>query len=97
MVETKRCPNIRGPQARHFRTRQVLAALRSALDGIATVGVYSGPDVTPGLARHPDRFPGFVATIPMNHPEEAVRECGHTLRAGVLRCGPRSVRLRHSL
>src|SRR5688572_3364331 len=26
------------------------------------------------VGRHPDRFPGFVASLPMNHPEAAVRE-----------------------
>src|SRR5205814_7249120 len=25
-------------------------------------------------ARHPDRFPGFIASLPMNNPEAAVRE-----------------------
>jgi aminocarboxymuconate-semialdehyde decarboxylase len=26
------------------------------------------------VSRHPDRFPGFVASLPMNHPEAAMRE-----------------------
>jgi predicted TIM-barrel fold metal-dependent hydrolase len=46
----------------------------------------AGPDVTPGLARlandgmhelvqkYPDRFPAFVAALPMNNPDEAVKE-----------------------
>ncbi len=46
----------------------------------------SGPDVTPGLARmandgmhalvqkYPDRFPAFIASLPMNNPEESVKE-----------------------
>ena len=46
----------------------------------------AGPDVTPELARiandgmaeickqHPDRFPCFIASLPMNNPDEAVRE-----------------------
>ena len=46
----------------------------------------AGPDVTPGLARiandgmaeickqHPDRFPCFIASLPMNNTDEAVRE-----------------------
>jgi len=46
----------------------------------------AGPDVTPGLARlandgmyelvqkYPDRFPAFVASLPMNNPAEAVKE-----------------------
>ncbi len=45
-----------------------------------------GPDLTPELARlandgmaeivakHPDRFPGFVASLPMNNPDAALRE-----------------------
>jgi predicted TIM-barrel fold metal-dependent hydrolase len=36
---------------------------RLANDGMAEV-----------VARHPDRFPGFVASLPMNNPEAAVRE-----------------------
>src|SRR5207245_222294 len=46
----------------------------------------AGPDATPALARlandgmaelvakHPDRFPGFVASLPMNNPDAALRE-----------------------
>ncbi len=46
----------------------------------------AGPDVTPGLARlandgmyelvqkYPDRFPAFVASLPMNNPDAAVKE-----------------------
>jgi predicted TIM-barrel fold metal-dependent hydrolase len=46
----------------------------------------AGPDTTPELARiandgmaaickqHPDRFPCFIASLPMNNPDEAVRE-----------------------
>ena len=26
------------------------------------------------VGRYPDRFPGFIASLPMNHPEESVRE-----------------------
>jgi len=45
-----------------------------------------GPDASPDLARlandgmaelvahHPDRFPGFVASLPMNNPDAALRE-----------------------
>ena len=36
---------------------------RLANDGMAEV-----------VAKHPDRFPGFVASLPMNNPEAAVRE-----------------------
>ena len=50
------------------------------------IEVVGGADVSPELARlandgmaevvakHPDRFPGFVASLPMNNPEAAVRE-----------------------
>jgi aminocarboxymuconate-semialdehyde decarboxylase len=50
------------------------------------IEVVGGPSVTPDLAhlandsmaeivgRHPDRFPGFVASLPMNNPEAAVAE-----------------------
>ena len=48
--------------------------------------VIGGPEVTPDLARlandemaalvgkHPDRFPAFVASMPMNNPDAALRE-----------------------
>jgi len=48
--------------------------------------VIGGPDVTPDLARlandemaalvskHPDRFPAFVASLPMNNPDAALKE-----------------------
>ena len=50
------------------------------------IEIIAGPAVTPDLARlandsmaemvsrHPDRFPGFVASLPMNNPEAAVAE-----------------------
>ena len=50
------------------------------------IEVVGGPDVSPDLARlandemaalverHPDRFPAFVASLPMNHPDAALRE-----------------------
>ena len=50
------------------------------------VDVLGGPDRTPALARiandgmaaicraHPDRFPSFLLSLPMNNPDEAVRE-----------------------
>src|SRR4030095_10360826 len=50
------------------------------------IEVAAGPGVSPELARlandgmaeivarHPDRFPGFVASLPMNNPDAAVRE-----------------------
>ena len=50
------------------------------------IDVLGGPDRTPALARiandgmaaicraHPDRFPGFLLSLPMNNPDEAVKE-----------------------
>src|SRR5207247_10574358 len=50
------------------------------------IEIVGPPDVTPDLAKlandgmaevaakHPDRFPGFVASLPMNNPDAAVRE-----------------------
>jgi aminocarboxymuconate-semialdehyde decarboxylase len=55
------------------------------------IEVVGGPQVSPDLARlandemaaivgrHPDRFPGFVASLPMNNPEAAVREIDRAL------------------
>jgi aminocarboxymuconate-semialdehyde decarboxylase len=55
------------------------------------IEVVGGPQVSPELARlandemaaivarHPDRFPGFVASLPMNNPEAAVREIDRAL------------------
>ncbi len=54
--------------------------------------VYAGPELSPVLARiandglaelvqrHPDRFPAFVAALPMNHPEEAAAELERAIR-----------------
>src|SRR5438034_1540927 len=65
---------------RHEGYRQVLTLAAPPLEAIA------GPDVTPDLAKlandemativqqHPDRFPAFVAQLPMNNPDAAVRE-----------------------
>lgn len=56
------------------------------------VEAFSGPDVTPQLARiandemaelvsrHPGRFPGFVASLAMNHPAEAEKELHRAMR-----------------
>jgi aminocarboxymuconate-semialdehyde decarboxylase len=56
------------------------------------IDVIAGPDVTPELARigndevaemvarHPDRFPSFVATLPMNNPEAASAEAERAVR-----------------
>jgi predicted TIM-barrel fold metal-dependent hydrolase len=53
--------------------------------------VVGGPDVTPDLARlandemaalverHPDRFPAFVASLPMNNPDAALAEIDRAL------------------
>jgi predicted TIM-barrel fold metal-dependent hydrolase len=52
----------------------------------------SGPDVTPGLARmandgmhalvqkYPDRFPAFIASLPMNNPEESYKEVDRAVK-----------------
>jgi predicted TIM-barrel fold metal-dependent hydrolase len=59
---------------------QVLSA------GMPPIEALAGPDRSPELARicndgmaelcqrHPDRFPTFIASLPLNHPEEALRE-----------------------
>jgi predicted TIM-barrel fold metal-dependent hydrolase len=61
------------------------------------IEMLGGPNATPALARfandglaalvkrHPDRFPGFIASLPMNNPDAAVREANRAiteLRAG---------------
>lgn len=50
-----------------------------------------GPDETPGYARmvndlmaelvqkHPDRFPGFIASLPMNNPEASAQEANRAI------------------
>ena len=55
------------------------------------IEVLAGPDKTPELAqlandtmaetvaKHPDRFPGFVASLPMNNPDASVREIDRAL------------------
>jgi predicted TIM-barrel fold metal-dependent hydrolase len=65
--------------------RQVLTLANPPLE------VVGGPAVTPDLARlandglaeiverHPDRFPAFVASLPMNNPEAALREMDRAL------------------
>src|SRR5438046_4622173 len=59
---------------------QVLTLASPPIEALA------GPDATPELARlandgmaelvakHPDRFPGFVASLPMNNPDAALNE-----------------------
>src|SRR6202048_604829 len=63
---------------RHEGYMQVLTLAAPPLENVA------GPDLSPDLAklandemaklveRHPDRFPGFVASLPMNNPEAAL-------------------------
>jgi aminocarboxymuconate-semialdehyde decarboxylase len=53
--------------------------------------VLAGPDRTPELAKiandgmaeyvakHPERFPGFIASLPMNHPEAALDEVNRSV------------------
>jgi predicted TIM-barrel fold metal-dependent hydrolase len=65
---------------RHEGYRQVLTLANPPIE------VVGGPDFAPDLARlandamaeiverHPDRFSAFVASLPMNNPEAAVRE-----------------------
>ena len=52
----------------------------------------SGPEITPGLARlandgmhdlvqrFPDRFPAFIASLPMNNPDESIKELERSIR-----------------
>jgi len=66
--------------------RQVISMASPPLEAFA------GPEVTPGLARvandamaelvrrHPDRFPGFLACLPMNNPVEAEVELHRSVR-----------------
>ncbi|MBI4241059.1 MAG: amidohydrolase family protein, partial [Candidatus Rokubacteria bacterium] len=56
------------------------------------VEALGGPDLTPELAelandgmaeivaRHPDRFPGFVASLPMNNPDAALKEIDRAIQ-----------------
>jgi aminocarboxymuconate-semialdehyde decarboxylase len=56
------------------------------------IEAYAGPAVSPLLARlandgmaelverHPDRFPGFAASLPMNNPDAALAELGRAVR-----------------
>lgn len=52
----------------------------------------AGPDVTPDLAKaandgmadyvakYPDRFPGFIASLPMNNPDESIKETDRAIK-----------------
>src|SRR5205807_5423202 len=65
---------------RHEGYAQVLTLAAPPLENVAA------PDLSPDLARlandemvklverYPDRFPGFVASLPMNNPDAAMRE-----------------------
>jgi predicted TIM-barrel fold metal-dependent hydrolase len=56
------------------------------------IEMLGGPEVTPALARlandglaqiakaHPDRFPGFIASMPMNNPDAAVKEADRAVK-----------------
>ena len=67
---------------------QVLSASNPVIDD------WAGPDDTPALARtinegmaaicaaQPDRFPGWIATLPMNNPDEALKEIDRAVRDG---------------
>ena len=56
------------------------------------IELLAGPDVTPDLAKaandgmadyvakYPDRFPGFIASMPMNNPEAAVEEIDRSIK-----------------
>jgi predicted TIM-barrel fold metal-dependent hydrolase len=66
--------------------RQVLSLASPPLEA------YAGPEVAPLLARlandgmaelvgrYPDRFPGFAASLPMNHPEAALAELDRAMQ-----------------
>jgi aminocarboxymuconate-semialdehyde decarboxylase len=66
--------------------QQVLSLANPPLELVA------GPDVTPDLARlandtlaevcreHPDRFPAFIAALPMNNMDAALAEVGRAIR-----------------
>jgi predicted TIM-barrel fold metal-dependent hydrolase len=65
--------------------RQVLSLATPPIEALG------GPDETPELARmandgmaeivarHPDRFPGFIASLPMNNPEASLQETERAL------------------
>ena len=71
---------------RHAEYVQVLTLANPPIEVVA------GPERSPDLARlandemaalvarHPDRFPGFVASLPMNNPEASVREIDRAVR-----------------
>jgi predicted TIM-barrel fold metal-dependent hydrolase len=70
---------------RHEGYMQVLTLSAPPLENVA------GPELSPELAkmaneemaklveRYPDRFPGFVASLPMNNPDAAMREIDHAI------------------
>jgi uncharacterized protein len=70
---------------RHEGYVQVLTLANPPIEVVSSP--QSGPDLArlandemaAVVARHPDRFPGFVASLPMNNPEAAVREIDRAL------------------
>jgi predicted TIM-barrel fold metal-dependent hydrolase len=60
--------------------------------GSPPLEVLAGPELSPELAevandgmaeyvaRYPDRFPGFVASLPMNNPDAALQEMGRAIK-----------------
>ena len=66
--------------------RQILSLASPPIEQLA------GPEISPGLARlandgmaeccanHPERFPAFVASLPMNNPEAALEELHRAIR-----------------
>ena len=66
--------------------RQILSLASPPIEQLA------GPEISPGLARlandgmaeccanHPERFPAFVASLPMNNPEAALKELHRAIR-----------------
>lgn len=67
---------------------QILSAANPVIDD------WAGPEDTPALATllndglaeisaaHPDRFPGYIASLPMNNPDSAVAEIDRAVRDG---------------
>jgi len=78
---------------RHFALMDEFGDYRQILSlSNPPIEMLGGPDVTPkfaevcneGLAalcrRHPERFPSFIASLPMNNPDAAVREAVRCVR-----------------
>ena len=78
---------------RHFSLMDEFGDYRQILSlSNPPIEMLGGPDITPkfaqvcneGLAalcrKHPERFPSFIASLPMNNPDAAVREAEHCVR-----------------